>query len=147
MDKIQQETHTSSADKYIYPPIDVNYDISYNDNFGYRKTMRELFFMKNPDLSEYEDLDEETRDELLFDEKAISKVTDEIYELTKTHTLFIELYTLAAGCFISTDAEIGLAVLLCYDYLPLFHKCLGSFFRNEFDRENIYYKELKRKLS
>jgi hypothetical protein len=103
--------------------------------------------MKDPDLSDYVDLDEETRDELLFDEAAISKVTDKIYDITKNNVLFQELYTLAAGRFISTNMEIGLAVVFCYDYLPLFHKCLGSFFRNEFDTDNLFYKELKTKLS
>ena len=121
---------------------EINYNIdcviSYNDNGGYRKAMRELFHMKEPDLSEYGDLDEETRDELLFDESTISKVTDKIYDITKNHPLFQELYTMAAGRFLSTNMEIGLAVVFCYDYLPLFHNCLASFFRNEFDLSLIH---------
>ena len=122
-------------------------EVQYHDNVSYRNMLRKLFYMKihyNPAL---DDIDEETRDELTYDEDAISAGMDKLYDFTKDNELFNELYELAAGRMLSTDKYIGQAVLLSYDYLFLFHQCLGSFVKGVFDKENEYYKKLKEKLT
>jgi hypothetical protein len=97
--------------------------------------------------SSLEGLDEETQDELLYDEKTMSIIMDEIYDATKNNDLFNELYDLAAARMFSTDRTIGQAVLLSYDYLCFFHNCLASFLKDEFDNKNEYYLLLKIKLT
>jgi len=122
-------------------------DVYYTNNTEYRQCLRELFNMKcsqNPDL---EGIDEETKDELFYDEDTMSLIMDEIYNATKNNELFNELYDLAAARMFSTDRTIGQAVLLSYDYLCFFHNCLASFIKSEFDNKNEFYLLLKNKLT
>jgi len=98
----------------------------------------------NPEL---EGLDDETKDEMMYDEKMMSLIMDEIYDATKNNDLFNELYDLAAARMFSTDRGIGQAVLLSYDYLCFFHNCLASFIKGDFDSKNEYYLLLKIKLT
>ena len=122
----------------------------YTDNKSYRSTLRQLFFM---DVSMCpatvdESMDEESRDELMYDDATVFKVMGNIYDLTRDNLLFQKLYDLGAEKMISTDREIGQAVLFSYDYLPLFHKCLAGFLRNPdgFDENNEFYVALLKKL-
>lgn len=131
----------------LYTNYDLNKDVSYTNNREYRKCLRELFNMKcimNEDLN---DIDEETMDELLYDENTMSAIMDEIFNATKNNELFNELYDLAAARMFSTDRTIGQAVLLSYDYLCIFHNCLASFLRGNFDNKNEFYLLLKIKLT
>jgi hypothetical protein len=98
-------------------------------------------------IDDLNDIDEETKDELLYDEQKTSIVMDELYNATKHNELFNELYDLAAATMFSTDRTIGQAVLLSYDYLCYFHNCLASFLKGEFDNKNEYYLLLKIKLT
>jgi hypothetical protein len=129
--------------------FDINMDVAYQSNEQYRATLRRMFFM---DISmcalTLESIDEETRDELTYDESTVSAVMDKLFDLTKSHPLFQYLYDAAAAKMISTNREIGQAVLFSYDYLPLFHKCLASFIRNpyEFDESNQHYVSLSKKI-
>jgi len=126
---------------------DLKKDVYYSNTTDYRKCLRELFHMKcifNPEL---EDIDEETKDELLYDEERMSFVMDELYNATKNNDCFNELYDLAAATMFSTDRTIGQAVLFSYDYLCYFHNCLASFLKGEFDNKNEYYLLLKMKLT
>ena len=93
-------------------------------------------------------IDEETRDEMMYDERTVSKIMDELLEVTISHPLFQYLYDAAAGKMLSTNREIGQAVLFSYDYLPLFHKCLASFVRSpaDFTETNQYYVALSKKI-
>jgi hypothetical protein len=95
-----------------------------------------------------ESMDEESRDELMYDDNAVIKVMGNIYHLTRDNLLFQKLYDLGAEKMISTDREIGQAVLFSYDYLPLFHKCLAGFLRNPdgFDENNEFYVALLKKI-
>ena len=126
-------------------------NINYHDNFGYRKCLRSLFFMKcnEPGENNEYDIDEETLDEMNYDEMTISKTMDLLYQFTQENEMFQNLYDLAAARMISTDRMIGQAVLFSYDYLPLFHQCLASFLNNRevFDNKNTYYLELSKKLT
>ena len=137
------------------PNIPYNFDlvIDYsnhpNTNAYYRKTLRELFFMDveiTPDLAS---LDEETRDELLYDESTVAFILQLLFEATYGDVLFQELYDLAAAVFISTDRTIGQAVLFSYDYLPLFHLCIKDFFREpaSWNHRNTHFLRLKTRLS
>jgi hypothetical protein len=96
----------------------------YSTNKEYRDAMRKYFKM---DLTELErtwgylkDQDPESYDELLYDPEAVIRGMDVIFSKTKDNTMFMALYKLAAGCFLSEDEETGLCVLLTYDYFSDF---------------------------
>lgn len=131
----------------LHNNYNINKDVYYTNNAQYRQCLRELFNMNCVLDSSLEGLDEETQDELLYDEKTMSLIMDEIYDATKNNELFNELYDLAAARMFSTDRTIGQAVLLSYDYLCFFHNCLASFLKDEFDNKNEYYLLLKIKLT
>jgi len=105
--------------------------IAYSTNRDYRQVVRNFCNMKCTDADA--DIDEESRDELLFDECSTSKKMTEIYESTKHHPLWIHLYEKAAAKFFSTDNEIGLAVLFSYDYFLKFYKCWTLFIESPHD--------------
>jgi hypothetical protein len=74
-----------------------------------------------------ETLDDETRDEISYDDNSANKTLDYVFELTKLHPLFNTVYLSAAAKMISTDTSIGIAVLFSYDYFEEFHKCIVLF--------------------
>lgn len=131
----------------LYNNYNLNKDVYYTNNKEYRQCLRELFNMKCVISADLEGLDEETKDELLYDENTMSVIMDEIYNTTNKNELFNELYDLAAARMFSTDRTIGQAVLLSYDYLCFFHNCLASFLKGEFDNKNEFYLLLKMKLT
>ena len=111
---------------------DIEVIVQYNDNKSYRNCLRKVTNMNLDKLNiPWEkmdsDLDEETKDELLFDNEAISKTMDFIYEKTHNNILFKELYSIAASKMFSEDLQIGLAVLFSYDFFEKFHLCLIDF--------------------
>lgn len=131
----------------LYNNYNLNKDVYYTNNKEYRQCLRELFNMKCVISPYLEGLDEETKDELLYDENTMSVIMDEIYNATNKNEFFNELYDLAAARMFSTDRTIGQAVLLSYDYLCFFHNCLASFLKGEFDNKNEFYLLLKMKLT
>jgi hypothetical protein len=84
-----------------------------------------------PSATPMDELDDETRDELMYDSMATSRLMDFIFSRTKDRAPFQTLYSVAAGAMMSMDLEIGLCVLCSYDYLAEFHACLVDFFRDE----------------
>ena len=82
------------------------------------------------ETSNNEVLDDETRDEISYDDNSASIVLDTIFDMTKQNTLFNTLYLDAAAKMISLDPSIGIAVLFSYDYFELFHKCIVVFIQN-----------------
>jgi len=98
--------------------------IMYNNNSEYRDVFRNYFKMDTTPLEqkyeEWKESDPITYDELMYDEEAVKKGMKHIYETTKTNDKFCELYCKAAGRFLSEDLEIGLCVLLTYDYFSDF---------------------------
>ena len=74
-----------------------------------------------------EPLDDETADELSYDEEAAGKFMDYIYENTKDHPLFQVAYDTAAGFMFSMDRNIGLTILFSYDYLREFYACFTTY--------------------
>jgi hypothetical protein len=101
----------------------------------------------NIPFDQMEDLDDETKDELLFDEGAMNRTMDYIYDKTKQNECFKEFYVLAAARMFSQDDQIGLAVLFSYDYFALFHACLVEFLeKHQFQEKSINYINLKNKI-
>jgi hypothetical protein len=121
-------------------PVDMQ--IQYGTNEEYRVCFRQLCKMRPMilDMSLVE-LDEETMDEQDFDMEAASKTVDLIWEQTKSHVLFAKLYEKAAAIMISEDREIGLAIMVSYDYLDVFHPCFCEFMRDPvfFSETNVFY--------
>lgn len=74
--------------------------------------------------SHLSDLDDETIDENQYDESQVSVFLDTVSKKTMHHPLFQKLYDAAAAKMISMDREIGLAVLMSYDFLDVFYSCL-----------------------
>jgi len=77
-----------------------------------------------------ENFDEETIDEVGFDEEAANRAMDDVFERTRGEFFFEEIYKLAAGKMISVDRKIGLAVCFSYDYFMYFHRCLKEYLDN-----------------
>jgi hypothetical protein len=117
--------------------------MQYSTNEEYRETLRKFCEMNCIDKNTDIDLDDISRDELLYDEQSIQIKMDEIYEVTKNDLLWIELYELAAAKFFSTNKEIGLAVLFSYHYFPGFYNCWIDYSNNSWSKTNESYLYLK----
>jgi len=130
---------------------DITYKVDYLDNSGYRESLRRVFQMDVSNITNVDDLDDESRDEILYDERSISKCLDFVFEKTKSIPAFAELYLIGAGRMLSSDPEIGLAVVFSYDYFALFHLCLCDFFakpdKNNEMTTNPNYTKLRNKIS
>jgi hypothetical protein len=114
---------------YSYP---VHLNIQYSNNNQYRDCIRQVFQMNArnfPDTSMLE-LDDETLDEMMYDDKSANDMMDFIFEHTKLKDEFVVLYRQAASFMFSDDINIGLTILFGYDYLDLFHSLLQLFFSN-----------------
>jgi hypothetical protein len=127
----------------------IDYDVKYEDNRGYRESMRQVFRMTSSQSHLADDLDDESRDELIYDDASISAGLDYLFEATKDVPAFSELFLIGAGRMLSENREIGLAVLLSYDYFELFHLCLRDFFKDSasFSANNPNYVKLWNKIS
>ena len=129
--------------------------IEYKTNKDYRLLIRTIFRMDidkvKLDLEKLYDvsqMDEETYDELVYDNDKMFIVLNDLYVITKKNKLFKELYDLAAAKMFSTLREIGQSILFSYEYLYLFHPCMCVFLQSpgEFTADCPYYKQLKDKL-
>ena len=130
----------------------------YTTNTEYRAFLRQIFQMDSQKYKENiqklennnkEILDEETLDEMSYDEDAAAKIMDEWYCQTSDNSLFHAIYDLAAAKMISTNREIGFAVLFSYDFLQLFYPVLMEFLQNsgEFNNASPAYCALVQYLS
>ena len=137
-------------------PYDFDLNIDYKtipdstkQNRIYRKYIRELFFMNVEMTPEIACLDHETQDELLYDETTMNSTLQLLFDATCNNPLFQNLYDLGAEAFFSCDRTIGQAVLFSYDYLPLFHPCLKTYFRepDNWVITNPHYLALKKRLT
>ena len=135
--------------------LDLDLELQYTNNKEYRKCVRKLFKIDstkyNEELKEIlndPDLDDETRDELEYDEEVALSAMDWIFDKTHINPLFQKLYKNAAGKMLSSNIDIGLAVLMCYDYLVVFHNCLKEFLKNPlgFNESNPAYLAVLEKL-
>lgn len=126
----------------------------YSNDAEYRQYFRKITGMRNSvyhhepghinlneGIPDY--IDDTTLDEYMYDDEAVERTLSLIYDITKNDARFQELYDLAAARMISMDREIGLTVLMTYDYLALFYTCFLSFKDNTpFDNEYAKLKEL-----
>jgi len=133
-----------------------NKPIIYDNNKGYRQCLRELFEMNKANYQEKinaiksrEELDEETEDEISYDDSAAEKFMDEIYDKTKDNALFKTVYKKAASKFLSEEESIGLVVLFSYDFMSYFVPCLVDYLKSpdNFNSENNNYIVLLKKIS
>ena len=130
--------------------------VEYSNSEEYRRCSRELFGM-DPKVYEkniaalenhnQEELDQETRDELAYDEAAVNKTVDYVLDCTKGVAEFEEVYKMAARRMMSEDPEIGIAILFSYDYMQRFHQCLVEFFQGRWSKDSESYRELTKQLS
>jgi hypothetical protein len=135
-------------------PIDLV--INYNNTNEYRVCIRKLFDMncknyeekiKKIETHNNEILDDETRDEISYDDISAKKMLEFIFKETENIYEFSELYKKAAARMLSLDETIGQAILFSYDYLYDYHRCLVDFFNGVFNKNSNSYRELLRKLS
>ena len=123
----------------------------YTNNTEYRQCIRQFFQMDSQQYPEtihqIPDLDDETRDEISYDEAAASKKMDYILILTSNIPIFQNMYNLAAGKMFSVDPEIGLAVLLSYDYFQLFNDCFVEFLKENPDLERAGAEDVGERLN
>jgi hypothetical protein len=124
----------------------------YSSNKQYRQAIRQFFHMNveaiEADIKQYS-YDEETHDELLFDENAMSAGMTNILKKTIGNRLFDELYSLAAAQMISLDKETGLCILLSYDYFFDFLNVWNVYLENpnEFSEKNDFFIVLKNRFN
>ena len=128
---------------------DIDYEVKYTDNFEYRIALRQVFRMDNTAVNICDEMDAESRDELIYDDTSISAGLDYICDTTKSIPVFSKLFLVGAGRMLSIDLDIGLAVMFSYDYFELFHLCLCDYFKNpsEFTDNNTNYTKLWKKIS
>jgi hypothetical protein len=97
--------------------------IQYSTTTEYRDIFRKITHQSTQPPENPFDFDDETLDEQHYDESAVSRFLDTVFENTKINPLFTALYDLAAAKMLSMDREIGLTVLFSYDYLAAFYPC------------------------
>ena len=121
---------------------------TYECNKTYRKVFREYFNMDTKTLASkiVIECDDESMDELLYDEISTQLKMNKMIKNTENNQYFNELYSLAAAKLFSTDKDTGLCILLCYDYFADFVPLYETFLR-EPDSIVPLYEDLKKKLS
>jgi hypothetical protein len=100
----------------------------YTNNTEYRDSLREFFAMTPNIESVPSGIDEESYDELLYDTDAVKRGLEIIFNDTKCHIEFTNLYLRAAATMLSEDLETGLAICLCYDHFYMFSTYLRDFY-------------------
>lgn len=130
--------------------------VNYSNTHEYRRCLRTLFEM---DQSIYEQcirdieghnqetMDDESRDEMAYDDLAASHMMDYVYGCTKDVPEFMKLYVSGASRMFSEDPNIGIAIMFSYDYFLLYHPCLVKFYSGEFTADFGPYRELVKRLN
>lgn len=116
------------------------YNPPYNSDKEYRAFLRQIIQMDLTKFYETADIkcdptdptvSEETIDEFNYDTEATAKYLDRVYKETRDRPEYQRLYTAAAALMFSENLEIGLAVLMSYDYLAHFHSSYSLFLKNK----------------
>jgi hypothetical protein len=126
----------------------------YSTTKEYRQVLRQIVHMDPTKYYSDEQfdlecsLDEETLDEFNYDDLAMSSYLDGVYKSTNTHPLFSRMYLSAAALMLSTNPEIGLAILFSYDYLGPFYLCYQSYLLDpeSFSENNQLYRSIIERL-
>lgn len=100
------------------------------------------------DVHNLPDMDEETLDEYNYEVDSVSAFMDKVSDATIDNDVFVYIYKLAASKMISTDCQIGIAVLCSYDFLYLFYPMLCSYSHSPqtFSQNDPNYVKLVKKL-
>ena len=102
----------------------------YETDEEYRAFLRQITNMDPSKFYETDDIycdptdpkvSPETIDEYNYDSASITQYLDKVFSDTKSRPEFQRLYTAAAALMFSEKQDIGLAVLMSYDYLAYFH--------------------------
>jgi len=111
----------------------------YDSDQTYRAFLRTIIQMDPTKFYETEDIkcdptdpkvSPETIDEYNYDQDAVAKYLDALYSNTKSRPEFQRLYLAAAALMFSENPEIGLAVLMSYDYLAYFYNIYTNYLKN-----------------
>ncbi len=111
----------------------------YDSDEKYRAFLRRVIQMDPTKFYETEDIkcdptdpkvSPETIDEYNYDTEAVAKYLDFVYANTKDRPEYQRLYLAAAALMFSENPEIGLAVLMSYDYFAWFYNSYSLFFKN-----------------
>ena len=111
----------------------------YDSDQKYRAFLRRLINMDPSVFYETDDIkcdptdpkvSPETIDEYNYDSAAVAKYLDGVYANTKSRPEFQRLYTASAALMFSENPEIGLAVLMSYDYLAYFYQSYSIFIKD-----------------
>lgn len=123
-------------------------ECTYSNTTEYRDIFRKITHQSTIPPENKFDVDIETLDEQHYDENAVTQFLDTVYKNTNTSSLFQTLYDLAASQMISVDREIGLAVLLSYDYLHVFYPVYCEFVQdpNTFSETSALYMKIRKML-
>ena len=129
----------------------------YSTNEEYRAFLRHLI---NMDPNKFYETDEikcdptdpkvspETIDEYNYDMDAVKIYLDKLYIETKDRKEFQRLYIAAAALMFSENPDIGLAVLMSYDYLAYFYHIYTTYLKNpeqwNANTDEIYQKLIER---
>lgn len=129
----------------------------YSSDEEYRAFLRSLVKMDPAVFYETEDIkcdptdpkvSAETIDEYNYDQDAVKIYLDRVFQETKDNALFNRLYSAAAALMFSENPEIGLAVLMSYDYLAHFYNIYSAYLKNktEFSDQDPFYKILIKRI-
>jgi hypothetical protein len=118
------------------PSYNYKIPVQYTDTKEYRECFRNAFFIDTERILDemqriypnFDSFDHETKDELLFDEPKVNSAMGDILTMTMFAEPFREFYKKAASFVISEVPDIGLAILLAYDYFQYFHAVLVEWF-------------------
>lgn len=73
-----------------------------------------------------------------YDDIKISKIMNNLFIMLKDNTDLIKCMSKLASDYLSTDLEIGLAILFSFDYLFITHKCVSQYLNEKYiSIENI----------
>jgi hypothetical protein len=126
----------------------------YSNDKEYRDFLRQIAKMDPTKFYETEDIfcdptnpnvSPETIDEYNYDADAMKLFLDKVYSGTRFKPEFQRLYKAAAALMFSEDPEIGLAVLISYDYLACFYSTYTTFLKTPDEwrsEDDEFYKKL-----
>lgn len=126
----------------------------YDSDQTYRAFLRTIIQMDPAKFYETEDIKcdptdpkvtAETIDEYNYDQAAVAKYLDAVYANAKSKPEFQRLFKAAAALMFSENPEIGLAVLMSYDYLAYFYNCYQAYLKNPAEwksAEDEFYRRL-----
>jgi hypothetical protein len=91
--------------------------LGYDTDAEYRVHMRAFFGMAvEPMRAAWTEADDDTLDELLFDDTGVVARLDALWDRTHAVPFFRDAYLDAAGRFLSVDPKVGLTLLCSYDF-------------------------------